>query len=68
MCRRGRMDHEGLRIAHICKVACKSQTIDDLASSMDIAFDTEAQHAAESIRPQEFLGTFMITVALEAQI
>src|SRR5882762_2601827 len=67
MRRRGRMDHQGLGVPDIGKMAGQLQGVDELAGIFLAALDAEVENAAESVR-QVLFSKLIIRTAFQARV
>ena len=68
--RRRRVDHQRLGVAHVRKITRQLERVDDFGAHRRVlaAVHSEAQHAAECIRPERLERQLVRLVRLEADV
>lgn len=65
--RRGRVDHERLRVAHVCQVRGQLQTVNKGGASSGTTLDAKREHTSETIL-EVLLGQFVAGVACQTWV
>lgn len=68
--RRPRVDHQRLGVAHVRKVTRQLERVDDFGADRCVlaALHSEAEHAAERVRPERLARQLVGVVRLEASV